>query len=48
VKIVIWDRDFELGVEYNCFKGEFVLSQQEEALDNFVLHPEWMSKEKNM
>jgi hypothetical protein len=46
VNILIWDRYFELGVEYNCYKGESVLMKQEEALDNFVSHPEWISKAK--
>ena len=39
-KITIWEREFELNVVFDCYKGEEVTNIQKEALKNFLAHPE--------
>ena len=34
--IRIWDRDFDLNIIYDCYKGEDVLEAQKEALKSFL------------
>lgn len=46
LNISIWGRDFELPVNYNCYEGESVTSEQIQLLDYFVKHPEWISNSK--
>lgn len=36
VKTAIWGRDFEIGIEYDCYTGETVLATQKEAIDKIV------------
>lgn len=36
VKINIWERDFELNVEYDCYPGEEILPAQKEAIEKFL------------
>lgn len=36
IKIVLWGREFNLDVSYDCYPGEEVLQEQKEALDDFV------------
>lgn len=46
INIPIWDRDFELPVNYNCYEGETVTKEQIKLLDLFIKHPEWVSASK--
>ena len=36
VKIIIWGRELELGIKYDCYSGEKVLESQTEALNKFL------------
>ena len=36
VKLCIWGRDFDLPVEYDCYKNETVLKEQTNALKSFI------------
>lgn len=42
----IWERDFTLPIEYDCYEGESVTKEQIEALTLFISHPEWVDKAK--
>lgn len=46
ISISIWDRDFTLPVEYDCYKRESVTEAQIEALNTFLSHEEWISNAK--
>jgi hypothetical protein len=35
VKLCIWDRDFELPIEYDCYTGEKVTKEQIDAIEKF-------------
>ena len=36
VKIMVWGREFDLGITYDCYSGEEVLDIQKKAVDAFV------------
>ncbi len=36
-----------MTVEYDCYSGESVTKEQEMALKEFSLHPEWIANAKN-
>lgn len=46
LEATIWEREFTLPVEYDCYKGEKVTEKQIEAVEAFVNHPEWVEKSK--
>lgn len=46
LKLIIWDREFTLPIEYDCYKGEKVTKEQKKALKNFVEHKEWIEASK--
>lgn len=35
VELRIWGRDFNLPVEYDCYRGEEITEEQEKAIDGF-------------
>ncbi|MDD4496263.1 MAG: hypothetical protein PHV32_18310 [Eubacteriales bacterium] len=47
IKLIIWGREFSLPVEYDCYEGETVTSEQMQALSNFLAHTEWLAKAKD-
>lgn len=44
--ICIWDREFSVPVDYNCYAGESVTTEQLAAVDAFISHPEWIEEAK--
>ena len=42
----IWDREFTLPVEYDCYKGEKITDEQRAAVKNFSGHMEWIEASK--
>lgn len=46
VKINIWDRNFELPVEYDCYSDEKVTSAQLNALKEFIIDTHIINKAK--
>ncbi len=46
LEIIIWDREFTLPVEYDCYEDETVTKGQIKALKSFVTHKEWLTKAK--
>ncbi len=44
--LTIWDREFDLPIEYNCHKGMRPTKVQLDALRSFVSHTEWIEKSK--
>ena len=38
IKLIIWGRDFELDLVFDCYKGEDVLASQKESLRLFLSH----------
>lgn len=46
LEIKIWDRDFILPVEFDCYKGEKVTKEQTDALKAFSSHDDWIAKSK--
>ncbi len=46
LKITIWDREFTLPVEYDCYEGEDVTPEQLSALEELTSHSSWIEKSK--
>lgn len=46
VAIMIWDREFILPIEYNCYDGEKVTDEQIKALERFLSNEKWIDKAK--
>lgn len=44
----IWERDFSLRVEFDCYAGETVTKEQKKAIKDFISHPEWISNAKTI
>ena len=44
----IWDRDFSLEIEYDCYSGETVTKEQKKAIESFASHSEWICKAKTV
>ncbi len=47
IEIKVWEREFSLPIEYNCYEGEKATRQQGKSLKNFLSHPEWIEKSKS-
>ena len=47
LKLIIWDREFVLPIEYDCYKGEKVTKEQKMALKNFAAHTDWIEASKS-
>lgn len=45
--ITIWEREFSLPVEYDCYKGESVTKEQTKALETFSSHLDWIANSKS-
>ena len=43
----VWGRDFSLQVEYDCYEGETVSPEQEDAIKAFMSHSEWIEEAKH-
>lgn len=48
LNLSIWEREFELPIDYNCYEGESVTERQIELLDKFRKHPEWIDRSKSL
>lgn len=46
LKKSIWGRDFELPIEFDCYKGEEVTREQKRAMKAFDNHDEWIENAK--
>lgn len=46
VEITIWDRDFNLPIEYNCYDGEEVTDEQVKCLERFLTSKKWIANAK--
>lgn len=46
LNLTIWDRDFILPVEYDCYQDERVTRQQKAAVKRFINHEEWIEASK--
>jgi len=44
--INIWDRQFSLPFEYDCYDGEAVTTEQVSAWEKFLAHPKWIDEAK--
>ncbi len=44
----IWGRDFDLKVEFDCYRGEKVTKSQEEALKKIIKNIDLINKSKKM
>ena len=44
--IKIWERDFTLPIEYDCYEGEDITEEQIEALKTFASHKNWIEASK--
>lgn len=42
----IWGREFTIPVDYNCYPGETLLSEQIDAIKTFLGKPEWLEQAK--
>ena len=47
LKLIIWDREFSLPIEYDCYKGEKVTKEQKTAATNFAKHKDWIDASKS-
>lgn len=48
LNITIWERIFELPVEYDCYDGEKVTRKQKKACEEFAKHLEWIDNSKQL
>ena len=48
IELVIWDRNFSLPIEYNCYEGEVITTEQNDALMNFISHKDWIENAKRV
>lgn len=48
VEIEIWNRNFYLNVEWDCYQGENITQSQTEALDCFINNPNWINNSKKV
>lgn len=44
VKLLIWGREFEMEIKYDCYTGEEVLENQKEAINAFVKSEEGIAE----
>lgn len=47
LNINIWEREFSLSVEYDCYKDESVTAGQILALKEFAAHNDWITNSKS-
>ena len=46
LEIIIWGKKFNLPIEYDCYEGEEVTTDQLQAVLEFKSHTEWLKKSK--
>ena len=46
LKLNLWGRAFSLKVEYECYEGEVINEEQNNAVRHFASHPEWLEAAK--
>ena len=46
IKLTIWEREFELPIEYDCYKGEEITKEQFASAEGFASHQEWIDSSK--
>ena len=46
INIEIWEREFSLDVEFDCYSDESVTQNQIDAFERFCNHPKWIDKAK--
>lgn len=46
LKLTIWDREFTLPIEYDCYKGEKITKAQKSAVKTFAGHKDWIDESK--
>ena len=46
--LTIWDREFTLPIEFDCFKDEKITRKQRSAVKNFAKHKEWIEASKEV
>lgn len=44
----IWERDFTLPIVYDCLSDGVILEEQQDAINKFIGHLEWIDKAKNI
>lgn len=45
-KINIWEREFDLNIEYDCYEGETVTQSQIDMLNKFLANKNWLEHAK--
>lgn len=45
-QITIWEREFDLNIEYDCYEGETVTQNQIDMLNKFLKNPNWLNDAK--
>lgn len=45
--MIIWEREFELPIEYECYKDQDVTQEQENALNHFLKQNDLIEKSKD-
>ncbi len=48
MSILVWGREFELPINYNCYDGEYVTDEQTKLVNKFIEHPEWIFSSKDI
>lgn len=46
LKLIVWDREFTLPIEYDCYKGEKVTNEQKASVKTFAGHKDWIDASK--
>ena len=46
ILIMIWNREFSLPIEYDCYEDEEITKEQLAALESFSNHTDWINHSK--
>ena len=48
INLKIWGREFTLSIDYDCYEGEDVLPEQENALNSFLEHTDGINESEEL
>lgn len=48
INLKIWGREFTLSIDYDCYEGEDVLPEQENALNSFLEHTDVINESEEL
>lgn len=46
IDLTIWEREFSLEIDYDCFEDEVPSQEQMNSLNEFLANPDWIEESK--